>query len=185
MNQQLKKQLNAYKRTLEDRKLQSSIYTALIILTVLFFDAFGIYSMVKITKRRYQTTQQLQKLNDSLTYKKDQIDLLKKKLKDSQVYLDMLEKAVPTTPLVEDYMVSLVRTGAKYGYKQDELIRRRMEDNYVKLRASFEGQKTQMPNFVKAVESLDRLAVIEDLHYTIVEDTVKLELVIDIYFMNR
>lgn len=185
MNQQLTKQLNTYKRTLEDRKLQSSIHTILIIITILFFDAFGIYSMVKITKRRHATVQDLQKLNESLVYKKDQTELLKKKLKDSQVYLDMLEAAVPTNPQIEDYMVKLVQIAAKYGYKQDELVRRKMEDSYVKVRASFEGQREQMPNFIEAVESLDRLSTIEDMHYVIIEDTVKLELVVNIYFMDR
>lgn len=185
MNEQLTKQLGDYRRSLEDKKIQSTIYTFFILITIFFFDAYGVYSLLKITKNKHETLQKLEKLNTDLVYKKDQIDMLKDKLEESQFYLDMLEKVVPKEPLVEDYMVDLVGTAAKHGYKQEKLQRRNVKDNYLELRVFLKGQEDQFVPLMESLEKRDRLAVIDRAYYDVIEDTVNLELVVHIYYLER
>ncbi len=185
MNEKVTNQLNAYKRTLENKKLQSSIYSILLVTTMLFFDVFGLRSMLKITKRRYDTLQSLNQLVTDLEFKKDNIDMLKQKLDASQYYLNMLEETVPVSPTEEKYMVGLVQTAAKHGYKQNKLIIKENKNNFVELRGTFQGSPDQMEPFIESIENQDRLSVIQTFHYSIVEKTVNLEVVIRIYYLYR
>jgi len=185
MNEKINKQLNAYKRSLENKKIQSNAYSFLLVFTILFFDLFALQSMVDITVRRFDIHESLNNLVDDLVYKNDSTELLKQKLSDSQHYLAMLENAVPTDQRAEDYMVDLVQTAAKHGYKQDRLSRRDGIDNYAQLRASFQGSPDQMEPFIRSAEAQDRLSVINSINYSVVENTVNLELGIRIFYLDR
>jgi hypothetical protein len=185
MNEQLTKQLSTYKRTLENRKVQSTIYTILILVTIFLFDLYGIYTLIKVTKNRHTTLQKLDKLNNDLEYKRDRTDILKKKLEESQLYLDMLENVVPKKPLVENYMVDLVGIAAKHGFKQERLQKRRTVDNYVEVRVFLKGQRDQFVPFIQSLEKTDRLSVINRLYYSLEEETVNVELAIKIYYLER
>ena len=185
MNEKVTKHLGAYKRSVENKKFQSSAYSILLVFTILVFDIFGLQSMVDITVRRFDALKNLNQLVEDLSYKKDSTDLLKQKLKDSQYYLNILEEVVPLEPKVENYMVSLVQVAAKHGYKQSKLVKRDSRDDYVELRASFQGSPNQMGPFIRSLEAQDRLSVIKSFYYSIVENTVNLEVTVRIFYLYR
>jgi len=185
MNEKVTKQLGVYKRSLQNRKFQSNAYSILLVFTILFFDIFGLQSMIDITVRRFSTLKELNQLVVDLSYKEDSTSLLKRKLEDSQFYLSRLEEVVPLEANVEKYMVNLVQVAAKHGYRQNKLVKRDTKDNYVEMRASFQGSPNQMEPFIRSIEAQDRLLVIKSFYYSVVEDTVNLEVVIRIFYLDR
>ena len=118
MNEQMRKQLNTYRRNLENKRLQSIIFSFLLVFTIIVFDLIGIYSLVKITRRRLLTLSELNELNAKLEMKSKNIDTLGVKLNESKFYLNMLEVAVPKERKIEDYMLGLVNAAAVNGLKQ-------------------------------------------------------------------
>jgi len=185
MNENVKKQLSSYKRSIENKQFQSSAYTIILIFTIIVFDIFGLQSLVDITVRRFDTLENMNKLIKDLEFKRDNTELLKQKLNDSKYYLNMLEESVPKERKVEKYMVSLVQVAAKHGYKQDKLVIRETRENYVEVRASFKGSTAQLEPFISAIEDQVRLLLVQSIHYSIVENTVDLQVVLRIFYLSR
>jgi len=185
MNEQMRKQLNTYRRNLENKRIQGYIYSSILVFTIIVFDFVGIHSLIKITRRRMRTYSELSKLTTNLEIKSRNIDFLKTKLNESRFYLNMLNVAVPKEKKVEMYMVDLVNAAARNGLKQNRMQRRTTTDEYVELRATFQGPIFQVHPFIESIESIDRLSVIHKFSYILDDETAHVEASIRIYYLER
>ncbi len=185
MNEQMRKQLNTYRRNLENKRMQSIIFSSLLVLIIVVFDLFGIYSLVIITRRRLQTLSDLRKLNTELEIKSKNIDTLRVKLNESKYYLNMLEVAVPKEKNVEAYMVALVDAAAGNGLKQQKMQRQSTDDEYVELRANFQGPPFQIHPFIKSIEDIKRLSVVKKFTYELEGNTAHIQVYIRAFYLKR
>ncbi len=185
MNEQMRKQLNTYRRNLENKRIQSIIFSFLLVFTILVFDLIGVYSLVNITRRRLLTLSELNELNESLEAKSKNIDTLKVKLNESRYYLNMLEVAVPKERKVEDYMVGLVNAAARNGLKQKRMQNLHTEDEYVDLRATFQGPPFQIHPFISSIEDIHRLSVVRKFTYSLEGDTAHMQIFLRAFYLER
>ncbi len=185
MNEQMRKQLNTYRRNLENKRLQSIIFSFLLVFTIIVFDLIGIYSLVKITRRRLLTLSELNELNAKLEMKSKNIDTLGVKLNESKFYLNMLEVAVPKERKIEDYMLGLVNAAAVNGLKQKKMQNQHTEDDYVELRATFQGPPFQIHPFIRSIEDINRLSVVRKFTYSLEGDTAHIQIFLRAFYLER
>jgi Tfp pilus assembly protein PilO len=185
MNEQLRKQMSTYRRTLENRKIQSLIYSSLLLITIIVFDFAGVYSLYRISMQKYQTLTKLRKLVADLNQKSENTHLLKQKLDESKFYLDELEKAIPKTQRVEDYTAELVKVAASKGFKHRKMNIQHIEKEFVLLRAYFQGPSSQVGPLISAIESMERLASVQSFRYNVSGETAEMSMYIKIYYLER
>jgi len=185
MNEQMRKQLSTYKRNLENKRIQGLIFSFLLVFTIIVFDLIGVYSLVKVTGRRLQTLSDLNELNADLETKSKNIDTLKAKLNESKFYLSMLEVAVPKERKIENYMMDLVGAAAGNGIKQKKMQTKHLEDEYVELRASFQGPPFQIYPFIQSIEAIDRLSVVKEFTYSLEGATAHIQVTLKAFYLER
>jgi len=185
MNEQMRKQLNTYKRNLENKRMQSIIFSFILVFIILTFDLIGIYSLVKITRRRLLTLSELNELNIKLETKSKNMDTLSAKLNESKFYLNMLEVAVPKDKKTEKYMIDLVDAAAGNGLKQKRMQTQNIDDEYIDLRANFQGPPFQIYPFIKSIEAIERLSVVRKFTFNLEGDTAHIQVSIRAFYLER
>lgn len=185
MNKQLKNQLNTYKRTLENKRAQSFIYSFLLVFILVVLDIAGIYSLVRLTRRKLKTFSELSKITVDMEIKVKKFNELEEKLRDSKLYISELNKAIPKERQVDSFAVKEVELSARNGMKHKRLRRLNEEENYVDVRLTLQGASAQIHPFISDLESLDRLVVVKSFDYKQEEQTAYLEVEARLFYLRR
>ncbi len=185
MNDRLKKQLHTYKRSLENKKVYASLYTIVLLFTLVIYGFFGVYPLIRVTERKFNTLNELTDLNRRLLKKKANINDTKEALEKARFYTNELESAIPLRPEVEDFMVSLVGEAGSDGYRQRNFYIQDVLDGEVTLRAKLRGSAGQFTFLIADIETMDRLTKINSFRYSLREDTASVEVNLMIYFLER
>ena len=185
MNEQLKKQLNTYKRSLENKRMQVSIHTLLLVVIVVFYGFVGTYLLIKVTRERLTAMSDLTRLVVDLTIKKGNIEEMKQKLAKTEFYIERVNLAVPKETMLEDFMIDLVNVASRNGFKQKRLYRRSFDENTLELNVTLQGANAQVPSLIEAIESMDRLVTIERFSLRTIEETATVSLVLSIYYLEK
>ncbi len=185
MNEQLRKQLNTYRRSLENKRMQVSIYSVLLIIILLGYGLAGTYLLYKVTRKRIQTISEISRLVTDLHIKKYDMEEMKQKLSRSKSYIEKVNTAIPKEVMMEDFMVDLVNVAARNGFKQNRMNRRSAEGNRLELNVTFQGSDAQVHSLIDSIESLDRLTAVENLNLRTIEETATVSLVLSIYYLEK
>lgn len=185
MNKKLRVQLNTYKRSLENRRVQSLIYSFFLVFILIVFDIIGLYSLYKITSRKLATYVDITKLNVDLNIKRIDSESLNSRLEESKLYLSRLDVAIPKEHQTEAFAVEIVEAAAKSGLKHRKFHRLTNTDEYVDVRITLQGPSSQIYPFIREVESMDRLTVVKSFDYVLDVDTAYLQVVIRVFYIER
>lgn len=185
MNDRLKKQLYTYKRSLEDKKVYTSLYVLLLFITIFVYGMFGLFSLYKVTREKINTINNLKNLNSRLSYKVDDMLAMRDTLQQVRYYTQNLERAITTSAKLEDYIVSLSNAAGGAGFSQKNLYKQAAKGGEIDLLVRFQGSSNQLLPLIKAVENLHRLTKITGINYNIREDTAMVELRLKIYYLDK
>ena len=185
MNERFSRQVNTYRRSLEDKKIYTTLYAVLLVFALVVYGLLGIVPLVQVTRRKLTTLADLKTLNRNLEMKRDSLSDVKDKIDLARAYIYGLDEAVPVQPTVETYMVGLVGSAATTGFKQRSLYVQTFDDESLELSATFQGSALQLASMLQALEAAERLTVLERFNYTLREETANLDMVLKIYYLER
>lgn len=182
MKRFLTKQINEYKRELENRKLRAKLFGMIIFIVITFYGILGCGPFVNVLQRKAQTIKELENLNSQLERKKGILQNLELDLPSYQESLSQLEVAVPQDTDLEEYLVILVNTAASSGYTHKAFIVTKVGEGEAVINVKLEGTKFFLYSLLAAIEDLDRLSEIQSVSYSFSEDTASVNLVIRIFY---
>lgn len=183
MNEAIRNKISSYRREVEDQRVNSSIYSLILVVTVLVYGFFGIIPLYRVLVHKYSTYRELTALNKKLMDKKESIDAVKAKLAEAAFYIEELDKVVSPDTAIEDYMVALVNNAATTGFKQRSLVLQGEADSEINLRVNFQGSETQLTALIESLENMQRLTIIDSFNYSQREDTANVELALHVFYL--
>ena len=184
MNEEVRKKISTYRRSLEDTKVSTAVYSFLFVVAFIIYGILGAYPLSKVLVRKYNTIKDLRELNGKLDEKNNYLLRMQTQLLSANPYLQGLEKIITPKPAIQNYMVQLVEAAAKSGFKQRSMIIQSMQNGQAALRVSFQGSPEQLGKLIDSIEKMERLSTVDALNYMVREDTANVEISVRIYYLN-
>ncbi len=137
------------------------LFTLLLVFNILFFGYFGIVQGVKGINQKITHLRKHKEIYAILQNEDENIATLKNLIAESHTYKAALDKSIPYSAEVDDYLVDFLVTAARHGYAVEKFsVSKQSDQNALGIETIISGNLTELHDFIQDVESLDRLTTV-------------------------
>lgn len=178
--------LASYRRELiEKQDNRIKVLLALLLFTIVVFVIFGIRPMLKKAREYNEIHAAFAKVDNQLKSKLEELDVSKEKMDRYSHKIDLLDRKIPSSPLLQNYLEEIVISSANTGFILQRFLVTEDAETSKTVDLAFLGDVRRLPELVGILENTYRYAVINNIKTNVEEGTNEIRINLTIYFTKK
>jgi Tfp pilus assembly protein PilO len=163
----------------------SLVYFSMLAFSIVILGYLGIVPGIRGIIDKQQKLQEYTVLEEKLKEKESRLFEVSNDLRAAEEYLPYLEASLPTTNQTEDFLSEFTQRAAESGFRVNSFKVLEIADTNLKVLVELQGDYLNLPNFIRGLNNMNRVALLETSNTRISERSTDTDMTLVLYFMEE